>query len=140
MRADEIMTESVVTIGANQTVADAIDVLVERGVRHLPVLSEAGQLVGMLSDRDLRSLGLTSANDMRSLERLQERMRVPVSRAMSADVVKVGPATEMADLIDTMLEAGIGAVPVVDDGRDELVGIVSYVDVLRAVRDLLPPD
>lgn len=136
MRADEIMTADVVTIRATQTVADAIEVLAQLGVRHLPVLGDAGQLVGMLSDRDVRSLGLGAAIDAETLARVQERMRAPVSRAMTSDVAKVGPATEVPELIDTMLEAGVGAIPVVDEDDDVLLGIVSYVDVLRALRDV----
>jgi acetoin utilization protein AcuB len=130
------MTDAVVTIRAIQTVSDAIEVLAESGVRHLPVLGDAGQLVGMLSDRDIRSLGLTNAIDKETLAQLQSRMNAPVSRMMSSDVMKVGPATELPEVIDLMLEAGVGAVPVVDDDEDTLLGIVSYVDVLRALRDI----
>ena len=133
MRADEIMTDEVITIRATQTVADALDVFSERRVRHLPVLGDAGQLVGMLSDRDVRSLDVTRPLDERSLQRLHERLRASVSSAMQGDVATVGPDTELRELIDTMLEAGVGALPVVDEDTDSLVGIVSYVDVLRAV-------
>lgn len=136
MRADEVMTDAVVTIRATQTVGDAIEVLTECGVRHLPVLGDAGQLVGMLSDRDIRSLGLVPAVDERTLTQLRSRMGAPVSRMMSSDVAKVGPATELPEVIDLMLETGVGAVPVVDEDEDTLLGIVSYVDVLRALRDV----
>lgn len=135
MRAIDIMSDKVITIRATQSVADAIEALSEANTRHLPVLGDAGQVVGMVSDRDLRSLGLVRTPDLQSLGRLHERLRTAVSSAMSADVATVGPQTDVKELIDTMLEAGVGAVPVVDDLTDELVGIVSYVDVLRALRD-----
>lgn len=137
MRASEIMSENVVTVRATQTIAEAVDVFAERGVRHLPVLGDAGQLVGMLSDRDVRSLGLTRAIDAATLRSVQEKMGWPVSRAMSADVATVSPETDLPEVIDLMLEDGVGAVPVVDEERDALVGIVSYVDILRALRDTL---
>ena len=54
---------------------------------------------------------------------------------MSADVATIAPAAELVEVIDAMLESGVGALPVVDDAADELLGIVSYVDVLRAVRE-----
>ncbi len=135
MRADEIMTADVITVKTDQTLADAIEVLSERGFRHLPVLGDAGQLVGMLSDRDLRSLGIGSAIDTPTLRKAQEQLRTSVAATMQADVAKVTPDTELNELIDTMLEAGVGALPVVDEDSDALLGIVSYVDVLRAVRD-----
>jgi acetoin utilization protein AcuB len=135
MRADEIMTADVITLKTDQTLAEAIEVLSERGFRHLPVLGDAGQLVGMLSDRDLRSLGIGSAIDTPTLRKAQEQLRASVAATMQADVAKVTPDTELNELIDTMLEAGVGALPVVDEDSDALLGIVSYVDVLRAVRD-----
>ena len=135
MRADEIMTADVITVKTDQTLADAIEVLSERGFRHLPVLGDAGQLVGMLSDRDLRSLGIGSAIDTPTLRKAQEQLRTSVAATMQADVAKVTPDTELNERIDTMLEAGVGALPVVDEDSDALLGIVSYVDVLRAVRD-----
>lgn len=140
MRADEIMTDDVVTIRATQPIADAIDILAELGVRHLPVLGDAGELVGMLSDRDMRSLGLTWTTDGETMKRLAQRLRAPVARVMSTDVAKVGPEAGVSELIDTMLEAGVGAIPVVNEHDDVLLGIVSYVDVLRAVRsEVLEP-
>jgi acetoin utilization protein AcuB len=133
MRADEIMSDDVITIRATQTVADALEVFSERRVRHLPVLGDAGQLVGMLSDRDVRSLGVPQPLDGQSLDRLRERLRAAVSSAMQGDVATVAPETDLRELIDTMLDAGVGALPVIDADSDTLVGIVSYVDVLRAV-------
>ena len=54
---------------------------------------------------------------------------------MSADVVKVYPETDLGEVIDRMLDEKVGAVPVVDADTGDLLGIVSYVDVLRALRD-----
>lgn len=132
MRADEIMSDDVITIRATQTLADALDVFSAHPVRHLPVLGDAGQLVGMLSDRDVRALGVPRPLDEQSLDRLRERLRASISSAMHGDVATVAPETELRELIDTMLEAGVGALPVIDADTDSLVGIVSYVDVLRA--------
>ena len=137
MRADEIMTERVVTIRATQKVADAIEVLAEHRIRHLPVVGDAGQLVGMITDRDLRGVGVPRLFEGESLARLRERLDARVSDVMSADVATVGPEAALVEIIDCMLEENVGAVPVVDDDTDRLVGIVSYVDVLRAVREEL---
>jgi acetoin utilization protein AcuB len=49
----------------------------------------------------------------------------------------VDPETEVSEAIDLMIEHRIGALPVVEPDSTKLVGIVSYVDVLRAARDLL---
>lgn len=117
MAAADLMTRRVVTIRASATVAQATQVLQEMDVRHLPVVDADRCLVGMLSDRDLRGQG----GDQK------------VTTVMSSDVVTVGTTTELGELIDLMLDLKVGALPVVDP-HDELVGIVSYMDVLRAVR------
>jgi CBS domain-containing protein len=131
--ASEIMTEDVTTIDADASLADALQLLAEIEVRHLPVLDD-GELVGMLSDRDVRSLGL-HVTDLESLDQLRTRTNAPVSDVMSGGVISIGPATEVSEIIDLMLEEKVGAVPVVDEESTELVGMVSYVDVLRALRD-----
>jgi acetoin utilization protein AcuB len=56
---------------------------------------------------------------------------------MSADVVAVGPEAELGAIVDLLIEHRVGAVPVVKPESGELIGIVSYVDVLAALRDSL---
>jgi CBS domain-containing protein len=135
MQADEIMTDRVVSVTPTDTIADAIEVLAGMEVRHLPVV-EDGELVGILSDRDLRSLGFHRVEDLRTIDRLHEVARTPVSRVMSADVRAVEPGTDIRDVIDRMLDEKVGALPVVEPHTRELVGIISYVDVLRAASEL----
>ncbi|MNC91117.1 CBS domain protein [compost metagenome] len=64
-------------------------------------------------------------------------MSQPVSAIMSCNVVTVTTETELVEVIDLMLDQKVGAVPVVNDDSSELVGIVSYMDVLRAARAAL---
>ncbi len=117
--ASDIMTTEVVSISETATVRDALRALDELDVRHLPVVDERREVVGMLSARDLAARG-----------RSQEALAQPVSEVMSADVIVVTPATAVTEIIDLMTENRIGAVPVVDNDS-HLAGIVSYVDVLR---------
>jgi acetoin utilization protein AcuB len=136
MTAAEIMTTRVVSIRATENVARAVEVLGELDVRHLPVV-ENGELVGMLSDRDLRGLGVFEPHDGEALQRSRALRNTALSEVMSADVVSVDPATSVRDLIDTMVAEKVGAVPVVDAHTGSVVGIVSYIDVLRAAARLL---
>lgn len=119
--AGEIMTSEVTAIRETTPLRQAVKALAELDVRHLPVINGAHEVVGILSDRDL-----TPIEDDR------ERLREPVSKLMSSDVLTVGLETDVDDVIDLLTEHRIGAVPVVNaDGR--LAGLVSYVDVLREV-------
>jgi acetoin utilization protein AcuB len=56
---------------------------------------------------------------------------------MSSDVICVEPETDLSDVVALLLEHKIGAIPVVDPDTRAVVGIVSYIDVLRAVQDSL---
>lgn len=131
MTAGDVMTPDPETVTPEATLSDAWDLMRERGVRHVPVVKEDGALVGMLSDRDL----LFSAAEER-LELGRSRLEVPVVEVMSADVLVVEPETELSEVVSIILEARVGAVPVVRAGTREVVGIVSYVDVLRAAQEL----
>jgi CBS domain-containing protein len=67
----------------------------------------------------------------------QWQLDEPVTSVMSEVPVMVTPDTDLKDVADRMIERHIGAVVVVDPGSTRLVGIVSYVDVLRVVRESL---
>jgi len=135
MVVEEIMTQSPVTIRAGATIREAMHTLFEMDVRHLPVV-EGDDLVGIISDRDVRAYLAPALLELERPSEIAAQQKRPVSSIMQSDVLSVTPQTEIEEVIDLMLEQKIGAVPVVRAGSQELVGIVSYVDVLRAARDL----
>ncbi len=134
MTAEDIMTDDVATVDEDLTVGEALEIMEEKDIRHLPVV-RGREIVGMLSDRDLRGLGVSLVSDVESLQRLLARLGAKVTVLMSSDVITVEPATDVREIVDLMLEEKISAVPVVDEDTNDLMGIVSYVDVLRAMRD-----
>lgn len=136
MRAQDVMTENPVTVPSDATMAEVWDLMRERGIRHVPVL-DANGLVGMLSDRDLAQFDVARLLTVEGAETLRRELGTPVVRVMSADVVAVTPDTELGEIVDLLVDNRIGAVPVVRPETQELVGIVSYIDVLEALRDLL---
>jgi CBS-domain-containing membrane protein len=136
MLVEEVMTRKPYVAFVRDSIKSVLAKLAEADVRHLPVI-ESGELVGIVSDRDLREV-IPSALDV--VERPLECARLlarPVSELMSTDVVSVSPGDDVVDAIDLMIEHRVGAVPVVQEGSTLLVGIVSYVDALRAARAIL---
>jgi acetoin utilization protein AcuB len=91
----------------------------------------------MVSDRDVAYLDVARLLVAGGVDGLQRQLATPVIEVMSSNVISVDPDTELSDVIGLMLEHKIGAVPVVSAGTAEIVGIVSYIDVLGAVQDLL---
>lgn len=123
MIASEIMTKKPRTVRVNASVRSALDMLWTLEVRHLPVVDDSGDIVGILSDRDLGSL-------MKTLTDGDGSARGTVGDFMSGNVVTVDTDTDLEEVIETLLEQRIGAVPVLD-GDGALAGIISYVDILR---------
>jgi acetoin utilization protein AcuB len=136
MTAEEIMTADVATVNESSTVADALEVLAELDIRHLPVIRGA-ELTGMISDRDLREMGLTRIGDLEDVDRIRSLGSTSVAEVMNTDLITVDPSATVTELIDIMVQEKVGAIPVVDDHNSKLMGIVSYVDVLRAAAELL---
>jgi acetoin utilization protein AcuB len=102
----------------------------------VPVLDGAA-VIGMLSDRDLAHFDVGRLLTVEGAEAVRRDLSMPIVKLMSPDVVAVEPEAELGDVIDLLLEHRVGAVPVVRPETGELIGIVSYVDVLEAVRDSL---
>ena len=136
MKVSDIMTRDPIVVDVSDSVAKAIDLLFTADVRHLPVV-ERGNLVGIISDRDVRSLTFPVSWNEQTLDESRARARESVGTVMSGGVLSVDPDSDVADVIDLMVEQRVGAIPVVDPHEAQVVGIVSYVDVLRALRDLL---
>lgn len=131
MQVRDIMTPEPLRVQSSATLTAAIALLALGEVRHLPVVDDGGGVVGMLSERD--ALGFLVPGRGEVEQRLEEGLSRPVTEVMSREVLTIAPDASVRDLIDLLVDNQIGAAPVVEG--DELVGIASYVDVLRAVRD-----
>ena len=136
MNAEDLMTPNPVTVTPDATLAEVWDLMRDRGIRHVPVV-DAGTLVGMLSDRDLSHVDLPRLLSLEGAAALRRELSIPVVKVMTPDLVVVEPDTEIDEVVDLLIEHRVGALPVVQTGTGELLGIVSYVDVLRALRDML---
>jgi acetoin utilization protein AcuB len=128
--AADAMTPWPHTIAPDAPLFAAIERMAGRHVRHLPVVDAAGGLVGVISDRDVRTAIGDPAQYLaqRSTSSAQHRVRDVMTRPAST-VPFDRPLVEVARVLAT---DGMGAVPVVDK-FGALIGIVSYVDALRVL-------
>src|SRR3712207_702128 len=120
------MTPEVVTLSPLTTAAEALVLCREKGIRHLPVMEE-GRLVGMVSDRDLRSATPALGDPARG-EALQ---KIRVWGVMLRDVLTAHPEDPIEQAANTMREKKIGCLPVLEAG--ELAGILTSSDVMEAL-------
>ena len=124
MTARELMTSNPTTVAPDASVAEVWDLMRELEIRHVPVVQD-GALAGMVSDRDLGRLDITGM------------LATPIVNVMSSDVIVVEPDSELSEIVELLLDHKVGALPVIQPDTREVVGIVSYIDVLRAVQDRL---
>lgn len=147
--AKDIMTKHVATIRSQETVHDALLLMAENRLATLPVVNQSGKCVGMISqsdivaearEKDVEDTEVTSRNAMDLLfggVLLDEITNERVDDIMSEKIVMAAPDEPVTEVADKMLEAEIHHIPVVD-GNDRLVGIISTMDILAALRAPIP--
>jgi acetoin utilization protein AcuB len=130
------MTPNPLCLHPEMSLLHVRDLVMGKGFRHFPVTDAAGRLVGMVSDRDLRSaFPSTALNPSARLEQLSRLEQVRVDTIMSRPPIALPHEATLDDALLLFDRHLIGALPVVDhDGR--LVGIITVRDVLRAYRRL----
>lgn len=133
MEINEIMQRDVSALDPSSSLLDAVDLMHEKGVRHIPLL-RAGEVVGIVSDRDVRCYMSDIFDQARERPRGGEKQALALSQIMQAKPLAVDPSADIADVIELMLENKVGAV-VISDSRGRMQGIVSYEDLLRLLRD-----
>jgi len=131
----EIMTAQVSTIDHDAKLLEAVLLLRSSGFRHLPVVKE-GQLVGLLSDRDVQRAAPSLFGEVTQEEYNRIFETTPVSRVMARDTLTVTPETPINEAVALMHEHKYGALPVVD-ANGKLAGIVTTIDCLRLLQALL---
>jgi CBS domain-containing protein len=113
----------VITIQAEQTVRQAVGLLVEHNIGALVVVDGNRQPVGILSERDI----------VRMAAQREQVFSEPVGALMTKNVVLGLPQDDLTSVAHTMTERRIRHLPVMEAGR--LIGIVSIGDVVKAQRD-----
>ena len=124
----EIAQRKILTISASERLSTVEDIMTLGGVRHVPVV-HGGELVGVVSERDLLRASLSALADHRRAERRAFLHGVDIARVMSSPAVTIGPDASVEEAALLMAERKIGCLPVVEGGR--LFGLVTETDVLR---------
>jgi acetoin utilization protein AcuB len=131
MNVRDAMTRDPLTIGADTPLQIAEALMRDRGVRHLPVVGEAGQLLGILTDRDLEHAAFVPAL-AEALAWEPRWLRAPrVRDVMTWSVVTTQPHIALPQAALIMFQRRIGSLPVIED--DRVVGILTARDVLAAI-------
>lgn len=126
------MQKKPVTVQPETTIAQVKEILASRHFRHLPVVDDSGHLLGMVTDRDVRSAYPSSvATGRATREEIQKIGQAPVCEIMSWDVVYLSPNATLDDALILLDRQKVGALPVINEER-LVVGIFSIRDLIRA--------
>jgi acetoin utilization protein AcuB len=123
------MNSHVITVSDSSTLPDAYWLMLENGVRRLPVV-EDGVLVGIVTLEDLRRMDPVNVAGLDVVHISNMLARLPVRRLMTENPKTIAPAASLIDAARLMLKNKISALPVLDGG--ELVGIITESDIFRA--------
>jgi CBS-domain-containing membrane protein len=148
MNVADVMTQPVISVTPETTIAEAAGLMLQHRISGLPVVDGGGTVVGVVSEGDL--LHRVETGTQRRHARWVEFLIAPgrlaeeyaqanartVGEVMSADVVAVAPGDPLDEVVRQMERRHVKRLPVIEAGR--LVGIVSRANLVRALLDNLP--
>ena len=136
MKVADVMTKEPLTIAAGETVGEADELMSENNIRQIPVVN-GRDLVGIVTDRDIRSsLSGSLLGDPKARERA---LCTPVCDVMTTEPIFVSPNDDLEEALELLIDEKIGGIPVVDEAEG-LVGIVTYIDLLRCFLNRIRED
>ncbi len=127
MKVANVMTTHPVSVAPEDSIQQVREIMVEENIRQLPVTNEK-ELIGIITDRDIRSF--LGGRSLRYLEEQEVAMETKVATVMTDKPITLSPDDDLREAVELLLEEKVGGIPVMDP-YDGLMGIITYVDVLR---------
>ena len=146
LKAKDIMTKNPVTLTTDKEITYAAKLLLEKGINGIPVVDEAGSLVGIICQSDLIAQqkelpvpsvftlldGFIPLKSSKAYERaFQKIAATTVADAMTPNPVTIRPDTDLSELASLMVDRNFHTLPVVEQGQ--LIGIVGKQDILKTL-------
>jgi acetoin utilization protein AcuB len=131
MIIEQIMKRNVITVLETSTIKEAMQLIELHQIRHLPIVNEKKQLVGIVSDSDIRD---ASPSIFHFTDHLEDFMK-PISSIMKKHVITAHPLDFVEEVSTLFYEHYIGCLPILEG--DQLVGIVTETDMLHTLVELM---
>lgn len=129
------MTTDVVSVGPETSLLKVGKLMKDHHIRRIPVVDENGQVVGIISDRDVRDASPSKATTLDMYEMHYLLAELKAKNIMTAKPITVKPTDTVEQAALIMLDNKVGGLPVVNDSG-KLVGIISDHDVFKALVDI----
>ncbi|MGV2927156.1 CBS and ACT domain-containing protein [Macrococcus capreoli] len=129
MLVERIMTSPCITFNAKGTIKSVIQLMNEQNIHHVPIVDDEMQLLGIISDRDIKQALPSNLDDSTSLD-----LNVSITKIMQHNVITCHPLDFVEEIALDFYNASIGSIPVVKRGK--VVGIVTAKDMLNTFIEL----
>jgi len=133
MYVRDYMAIDPVTVGPNDSVGDALELLKDHSIRRLPVVSK-GKLIGLVTNTDLIKASPSPATSLSIHEINYLYPKIKIKDIMTKDVVTIGPDEAIEEAAVLMREKKLGTLIVVD--KNNLAGIITESDLFKAFIDV----
>lgn len=131
IKVGAIMQENPITVHFNDNLNTAVDILIDKKSRHLPVINDQNELQGLLSDRDWIRLIQSSIPSIYSEKLNKIWLKIKVNQIMTKNPKTVSMSTDLKEVGTLILDNKIGCVPVVEN--NQLMGIITESDFVKLV-------
>lgn len=131
----DMMTTELYTLKETDSVYDARSLMIEKNIRHIPILNDAGGLVGLVTQRDLFAISLSKLTDVRNEQRAEFEQSVRLRDVMTTDLSVVHEQMNLREAALRLQAHRYGCLPVVSRGK--LVGIITDSDFVAVAINLL---
>lgn len=135
IKVSKYMAPQVISISPDIGVREAFFIMKENAIRHLPIVDDSKKLIGIISDRELRRPNwVDEAHDISHVYYLDNSLHV--KDVMIENVFVLHTYDTLSKAVALLLDHGIGAAPVLDK-TEQLVGMLSSIDLMRALADMI---
>lgn len=137
MIIDKSMSKNVITIDKTAGLIRAREIMMAKRVRHLPVVDADDKLVGMITDRDVRSAMPSLFIETCDIDKEKDRLeKLRVEDVMTKNLITISPTYTLQDALLLMRKHRVGAFPVVDEAG-KIKGIISVRDLMHSFINVL---
>jgi CBS domain-containing protein len=125
------MSSPAVVANDTETLPRARELIVAAGIRRLPVINAAGNLVGIVTKSDINRISDSPDKDIHQYNPYYQIHDLPLREVMHRPVITVAPDTPLHETAHLMLAWRVSGLPVLD--RDKIVGMITVSDMLRRI-------
>ncbi len=135
MKVEGWMQKEVSTLTEESTLRDAINLSRKHQIRHIPIIRDGHQLVGIVSDRVIKRFTPSILSESSAGEHERVLEETPLARIMTKDPQTISTTQTIREAVEVFCKTKVSALPVVANGK--LVGIITETDMLNAFHQAL---